>query len=81
MNTSNTFERRANGRYCLAGRPINGGDTLELCISGGWVTGRFEWTQVEDELPTLHFSVELLAGQAAFFIVLPEGACLRWPTQ
>ena len=78
MSASATFEQHSNGRYCLAGRPINGGDTIELCISGGWITGRFEWTP-EDELPTFHFSIELVRGQAPLSILLPEGARLRWP--
>jgi hypothetical protein len=78
MGNSNTFEQRSTGRYYLAGRPINGGDTVELCMSGGWVTGRFEWT-ADDELPSFHFSIELVRGQAPLSITLPEGARLRWP--
>ncbi len=67
-------------RYYLAGRPVNGGDTLQLCLSGGWVTGRYEYDPGMQAHPTFHFSVELDGGeQAARSIELPEGALLLWP--
>ena len=42
---ADTLELRARAsgpRFHLAGRPVHGGDTLQLCFSGGWVTGRYE---------------------------------------
>ncbi|HEY3449713.1 MAG TPA: hypothetical protein VGK67_25385 [Myxococcales bacterium] len=72
--------RPARMKYYLDGRPVNGGDLLELCVSSGWLTGRFELGRAEDDPPSLHLSVELeRGGQAQLSIPIPEGACLRWP--
>jgi hypothetical protein len=68
--------------YFLLGRPLRGGDMIDLCFSGGWVTGRYEWSQRAEESPVFHFSVELGAGrvwQSSF--AFPEGALLRWPRE
>lgn len=67
-------------RYFLLDRPISGGDVIELCASGGWLTGRFEWDAGIDGEPMFYFSVELDGGgveQLSFPI--PDRALLRWP--
>jgi hypothetical protein len=67
-------------RYFLLDRPIRGGDVVQLCASGGWITGRFEWDPGRGGAPTFFFSVELEGGgveQLSFEI--PERALLRWP--
>jgi hypothetical protein len=67
-------------RYHLAGRPVTGGAPVQLCFSGGWVTGRFEWTREYAEAPKFHASIELEGGKVhALAFDLPEGALLRWP--
>jgi hypothetical protein len=73
-----------NGRvkHHLAGRPLHGGDPVDLCFSGGWVTGRYEWSGDVSEPPRFHYSLEL-AGEgrvAEGAFDLPEGALLRWPS-
>jgi hypothetical protein len=73
---------RAQGaaRYFLLGRPVGGGDVVQLCCSGGWVTGRFEWDAGEGGAPTFYFSIEIAGGGVAQqAIVIPDGALLRWP--
>lgn len=69
-------------KYYLAGRPVGGGDPIDLCFSGGWVTGRFEWSGDPQERPSFHYSLELIGeGQVEpGVIAIPEGAVLRWPT-
>jgi hypothetical protein len=63
-------------RYALLDKVISGGDILELCCSGGWITGRFEW----DTGPTFFFSIEVEGGKVAQqSLPLPDGALLRWP--
>ena len=67
-------------RHYLQGRPVNGGDTLELCFSGGWVTGRYEWSPADQRGPWLHCSIELSGGRVAEHLIeIPDGALLRWP--
>lgn len=67
-------------RYILLGRPVNGGDLVELCCSGGWLTGRFEWDQGIGRPPTFYFSIELEGGAVAQqSLPIPDGALLRWP--
>lgn len=73
---------RAQGqeRYFLVGRPVSGGDVVQICASGGWLTGRFEWDAGEGRAPTFYFSVELDGGGVAqLHLVIPERALLRWP--
>jgi hypothetical protein len=75
------LRERQDGRYkhFLSGRPLNGGDPVQLCFSGGWVTGRYEWS-LPEQPPRFHFSVELAGGRVwEAHIELPEGALLRWP--
>jgi hypothetical protein len=72
-------ERFGRYKHYLLGRPVNGGDILELCMSGGWVSGRYE-CDAAAAAPRFYFSVELGGGrvwQSSF--ELPEGALLRWP--
>lgn len=67
-------------RYFLLDRAIRGGDIVQLCASGGWITGRYEWDPGSSRPPTFYFSVELDGGgveQLSFPI--PERALLRWP--
>ena len=65
-------------RYFLAGKPVHGGDTLRLCFSGGWVTGRYEWANDPAVLPRFHCSIELAGGGVdECSIPIPEGALLR----
>jgi hypothetical protein len=70
----------AGTRYYLAGRLLNGGDTIQLCFSGGWVTGRYEWNPERPNNPYFHCSIELEGGRvAAHAIEIPDQALLRWP--
>ncbi len=67
-------------RYYLGERALSGGDVLQLCISGGWVTGRYEYDPGIQPHPRFHFSIELDGGsQSQQAIELPEGALVRWP--
>ncbi|AKU99583.1 hypothetical protein AKJ09_06247 [Labilithrix luteola] len=64
-------------RWFLEERPLSGGDIVQLCCSGGWLTGRFEW-DAGGGPPSLHFSIELGGGRVAEQVIeLPEGALLR----
>lgn len=72
-------ERAGRWRHFLLGRPVHGGDPIELCFSGGWVTGRYEWDGTE-QAPRFFFSLELGGGRVwESSFELPEGALLRWP--
>jgi hypothetical protein len=66
-------------RYFLGGRVLNGGDIIQLCCSGGWITGRFEWDQQPDTRPSFFFfSIELEGGKVAqHSLTIPEGALFR----
>ncbi len=67
-------------RYRLLDRSVNGGEILQLCCSGGWITGRFECDAGTGGAPTFFFSIELEGGRVAqHSIPIPEGALLRWP--
>jgi len=67
-------------RYSLLGRPISGGDVVQLCCSGGWITGRFEWEGSTEAPASFYFSIELDGGRIAQqTLVIPDGALLRWP--
>lgn len=73
---------RAQGapRYFLLDRSIGGGDIVQLCTSGGWITGRFEWDAGTGGVPTFYFSVELEGGGVAqLHFAIPDRALLRWP--
>jgi len=75
---------RAQGtvRYALLGRALSGGDIVQLCCSGGWLTGRFEWSGEFDTPPCFFFSIELQGGRVdQRMLDLPDGALLRWPEQ
>jgi hypothetical protein len=75
------IERHGRMRHYLAGRVVQGGDPIDLCFSGGWVTGRYEWSGQVHEPPLFYYSIELMAeGQVAQgTIEIPNGALLRWP--
>jgi hypothetical protein len=65
-------------RYALHDRVLSGGDIVQLCCSGGWVTGRFEHDAGAP--PRFHFSIELDGGRfAPFSFDIPERALLRRP--
>jgi hypothetical protein len=67
-------------RYSLLGRPLSGGDVVQLCCSGGWITGRFEWEGSAEAPPSFYFSIELEGGGVAQQVLpIPDGALLRWP--
>jgi hypothetical protein len=67
-------------RYYLDGRLLNGGDILELCFSGGWVTGRYEWNPERAENPRFYCSIELAGGGVTEHVLeIPNRALLRWP--
>jgi hypothetical protein len=66
-------------RHYLAGRPVVGGSVVQLCFSGGWVTGRFDWNGNIDERPRFSASIELDGGGVAeHSLEIPERALLRW---
>jgi hypothetical protein len=72
---------RAQGtmRYTLGGRVVHGGDIVQLCFSGGWITGRFECDMENQGKPMFFFSIELEGGKVdQQSLVIPEGALLRW---
>lgn len=72
-------ERAGRSQHWLLGRPVHGGDPIELCFSGGWVTGRYEGGGPE-QAPRFFFSVELGGGRVwESSLELPDGALLRWP--
>ena len=75
------LRERVGGRWkhVLSGRVVHGGDPVQLCFSGGWVTGRYEWEGPEHP-PRFHFSVELAGGRVwESHLELPGDALLRWP--
>lgn len=80
-STLELSDRGGRLKHRLAGRPVHGGDPIQLCFSGGWVTGRYEWSGQAHEPAYFHYSLELIAeGQVEpGIIVIPEGAILRWP--
>lgn len=74
-------ERNGRLRYRIDDRVLSGGTPVDLCFSGGWVTGRFEWSGDAHERPRFHYSIELL-GEGAVetgSIEIPDGAVVRWP--
>lgn len=73
-------ERGGRSKHWLLDRTVHGGDPLELCCSGGWLVGRYEWSGGE-AAPRFHFSVELMGGGRVWesSFELPDGALLRWP--
>ncbi len=71
---------QGTARYFLMERPLSGGDILQLCCAGGWVTGRFEWSGDVDAPPHFYFSIQLQGGGVSQQrLSLPAGALLRWP--
>jgi hypothetical protein len=65
-------------RFALGDRVLHGGDLIELCCSGGWVTGRFECDSGTGGEPTFFFSIELGGGEVSqHSLVIPEGALVR----
>jgi ketosteroid isomerase-like protein len=71
-------QAQGSRRYMLGDRVVTGGEILEMCCSGGWLTGRFEWSGQLEDAPTFFFSIELDGGQVAqHSMPLPEGALLR----
>jgi len=73
-------------RHYLGGRPVHAGTALELLLADGhWLRGRYEWSFVPGELPTLHV---WLGGPAeaqrqgdvpSVAFTMPARAVLRWP--
>jgi hypothetical protein len=73
---------RAQGtdRYFLGDRIVRGGDLVELCCSGGWIKGRFEWDPGMEAAPMFYFSIELDGGGVMqHALELPDRALMRWP--
>ena len=69
---------QGSARYFLEDRPLSGGDIVQLCCSGGWLTGRFEWDPGTGGPPSFYFSIELGGGRVEQQrLVLPDGALLR----
>ena len=67
-------------RWFLSGRALTGGDIVQLCCSGGWLTGRYEHDVGTGAQPTFYFSIELEGGAVSQqSLPIPEGALLRWP--
>ena len=75
--------RERNGRlkHWLSQRPVNSGDVIEVCFSGGWVAMRYEWDEPDARTrPRFYFSVELGGGRVwESSLELPSDALLRWP--
>ena len=70
--------RSGEMRHYLSGRPVNGGDTIELCFSGGWFTGRYEWNS--EQQPSFHCSIVVDGGGVVERVIeIPENALVRWP--
>ena len=70
---------QGTARYSLLGRALSGGDVVQLCCSGGWITGRFEWEGTTEASPSFYFSIELDGGGVAQQVLsIPDGALLRW---
>ena len=71
---------QGTARWFLDDRPLSGGDVVQLCCSGGWLTGRFECDSGTGDMPTFFFGIELGGGVVEQQkLVLPAGALLRWP--
>lgn len=71
-------EVRGVPRFLLNDRALTGGDLIELCTSGGWLTGRFEWDAGRDGPPMFFFSVELDGGGVEqLSLPIPERALVR----
>jgi ketosteroid isomerase-like protein len=71
-------QAQGSRRFVLAGRGLNGGDIVQLCCSGGWITGRFEWDGQPDAAPRFFFSIEREGGRVEQqSLAIPEGALLR----
>lgn len=69
---------QGSGRYVLLDKVVHGGELLEMCTSGGWLTGRYECDAGTGDVPTLFFSVELDGGGVTqLHLPIPEGALLR----
>jgi hypothetical protein len=69
-------------RYRLAGRPVPGGSVVQMCFSGGWLTGRVDWTGDPAERPRFYCSIELNGGRVEeHSLTIPEGALMRWPDE
>jgi len=67
-------------RYYLANRPVPGASVVDMCFSGGWVTGRVEWSGDPTDRPRFFCSIELDGGGVEEHVVeIPERALLRWP--
>jgi hypothetical protein len=66
-------------RHYLDDRLVSGGDTLELCFSGGWVVGRYE-CGADRHRPSFHCSIELSGGGVVdHAFEIPDDALFRWP--
>jgi hypothetical protein len=51
---------------------------VQLCCSGGWLTGTFDWGEEMHAQPFFHFSIELEGGKVAQqSLAIPKGALLR----
>jgi hypothetical protein len=71
-------ERDGRKKHWLSQRPVNGGDIVEVCFSGGWLAMRYEWNGLDR--PRFHFSVELGGGRVwESSLELPQDALMRWP--
>lgn len=65
-------------RWFVGDRPLHGGEIVQVCCSGAWLTGRFECDSGTRDEPTFFFSLELEGGvQEQQKLVLPEGALIR----
>jgi len=60
-------------RHYLNGEPVHAGEILEMYRDGKWITGRYEWTFREDELPVFY------VNEAGGYIIKSDDD-LRWPT-
>lgn len=58
-------------RHYLSGFPVHCGEMLEVYIDGEWLLGRYEWTTISGDDPTLTVS------DRVFW--LDESQLLRWP--
>jgi hypothetical protein len=72
--------RTEEGKYYLAGRPLEAGCTLEILLAEDrWLCGRYEWTGTLARWPSLRIDLGVRQGTArTTALPIPPDAVLRW---